>query len=82
MEACLCVTSNVTRVHFDCHLPFSLPMWPEYMSLLIDCFRKMADLDIPEEAGHRVVATARGVFDSSGGVLESKETGGYTVEGL
>ena len=44
--------------------------------------RKMADMDIPEEAGHRVVATARGVFDSSGGVLESKETGGYTVERL
>ena len=35
----------------------------------------MSDLDIPEEDGHRVVATARGVFDSSGGVLESKETG-------
>ena len=37
----------------------------------------MSDLDIPEEEGHRVVATARGVFDSSGGVLESKETGTY-----
>ncbi|KAI0232971.1 Tight junction protein ZO-1 [Lamellibrachia satsuma] len=37
--------------------------------------RQMSDLDIPEEDGHRVVATARGVFDSSGGVLESKETG-------
>ena len=42
----------------------------------------MADMDIPEEAGHRVVATARGVFDSSGGVLESKETGTYRVGGL
>ena len=27
------------------------------------------------EDGHTVVATARGVFDSNGGVLESKETG-------
>ena len=29
----------------------------------------------PESANHTVVATARGVFDSSGGVLESPETG-------
>ena len=28
-----------------------------------------------EESNHTVVATARGVFDSNGGVLESKETG-------
>ncbi len=28
---------------------------------------------------HTVVATARGVFDSNGGVLESKETGQYHV---
>ena len=27
------------------------------------------------EDGHTVVATARGVFDDNGGVLESKETG-------
>ena len=32
------------------------------------------------QEGHTVVATARGVFDSSGGVLESKETGNvYTI---
>jgi len=28
---------------------------------------------------HSVVATARGVFDSTGGVLESKETGRPTL---
>jgi len=30
---------------------------------------------VDSDDGHSVVATARGVFDSKGGVLESKETG-------
>lgn len=44
-------------------------MWLEQH--LIDIFR----LDDGRDEGQTVVATARGVFDHNGGVLESKETG-------
>ena len=62
-------TGNIILL-FLMHFTLDLKTWLNYNLTLF--FR--SDSAITEE-GHTVVATARGIFDHKGGVLESKETG-------